>query len=308
MRESVYEAPARADALPGVTVHAGVHRRVSWGAVFAGVAITLALQILLSMLGLGVGFTTIDPSQAGGTPEASSLGTGAGIWWTVSYMIALAVGGYVAARLAGVAMRGDGILHGLVTWAFALLVSAWLVTTAVGNVLGSTANMLGSVASGIGSTVSQTVQQAAPEALQASGLTPEELRNEAEQLLRPEGEPQSPENARTELATLVGRMATGDQAAADQARDRAIQIVAQQAGIPEDQARQRVQELEQTVRQAGQQVQQTATNAAEATTDTLAQTGIWGTVALVLGAIAGMIGGAVGTRRPEDMIVTSGHR
>lgn len=308
MRESVYDAPTRGDAVSGVTVHAGVHRRVSWGAVFAGVVITLALQILLSMLGLGIGFTTIDPTQAGGTPQASSLGTGAGIWWTVSYMIALVVGGYVAARLAGVAARGDGILHGLVTWAFALLLSAWLVTTAVGSVLGSTANMLGSVASGIGSTVSQTVQQAAPEAMRATGLSPEELRNQAEQLLRPEGEPQSPENARSELAGLVGRMATGDQAAADQARDRAVQIIAQQAGIPEDQARQRVQELEQTVRQTTQQVQQTATNAAEATSDTLAQTGIWGTVALVLGAIAGMIGGAVGTRRPEDMLVTSTHR
>ncbi|NYZ14172.1 PhnA-like protein [Azospirillum sp. RWY-5-1] len=308
MRENVYEASPRADAVPDVTVHAGVHRRVSWAAVFAGVAITLALQILLSMLGLGIGFTTIDPSQTGGTPQASTLGTSAGVWWTVSYMIALAAGGYVAARLAGVAVRGDGVLHGVVTWAFALLVSAWLVTTAVGSVLGSTATMLGSVASGVGSTVSQTVQQAAPEALRASGLTPDELRNQAEQLLRPEGEQQSPENARTELATLVGRMASGDQSAADQARDRAAQIVAQQAGIPEDQARQRVQELEQTVRQAGQQVQQTATNAAEATTDTLAQAGIWGTVALVLGAVAGMIGGAAGTRRPEDMLVTSAHR
>ena len=42
-----------ADILPSVT------RRVSWGAVFAGVVMVLAIQLLLSMLGLGIGLSTI---------------------------------------------------------------------------------------------------------------------------------------------------------------------------------------------------------------------------------------------------------
>ena len=40
-------------------------RRVSWGAILAGVAISLSLQLLFNILGLGVGASTIDVRQDG---------------------------------------------------------------------------------------------------------------------------------------------------------------------------------------------------------------------------------------------------
>ncbi len=50
-------------------------RRISWGAVFAGVIIVLIVQFLLSLLGVGIGASTIDPSQrGGGTPRAQAPG------------------------------------------------------------------------------------------------------------------------------------------------------------------------------------------------------------------------------------------
>ena len=52
-------------------------RRISWGAVLAGVIIVLIVQLLLSLLGVGIGASTIDPMQ-GDTPRASTLGIGAG--------------------------------------------------------------------------------------------------------------------------------------------------------------------------------------------------------------------------------------
>src|SRR5690606_10405128 len=36
-------------------------RRVSWGAIFGGVVISLIVQFLLSMLGVGIGVATVDP-------------------------------------------------------------------------------------------------------------------------------------------------------------------------------------------------------------------------------------------------------
>lgn len=120
---------------PHVEVMPRTGRRVSWGAVFAGVMIVLAIQLLLSMLGLGIGLGTINPA-AGSTPNASSLGIGAAAWWGVSYLIALVAGGYVAARLAPSRLSFDGALHGLVTWAFALLLTFYLLTTALGGVIG----------------------------------------------------------------------------------------------------------------------------------------------------------------------------
>src|SRR5690348_7873437 len=121
MTATTYAPPHTATSPPHVEVVPRVGRRVSWGALFAGVLIVLAVQLLLSMLGLGVGLGTINPSE-GGTPNASSLGIGAAAWWGISYLIALLAGGYVAARLAPSRLPFDGALHGILTWAFALLV------------------------------------------------------------------------------------------------------------------------------------------------------------------------------------------
>ena len=59
-----YDVP-RAGEVAAVPV---IGRRISWGAVFAGVIILLIVQFVLSLLGVGIGASSIDPSQQGGTP------------------------------------------------------------------------------------------------------------------------------------------------------------------------------------------------------------------------------------------------
>jgi hypothetical protein len=95
-----YSAGAAASGpIAGVEV-VSARRRISWGAIFAGVTVVLAVQLLLSMLGLGVSLSFVNPAE-GNSPNTSSIGLGAGTWWGVSYLIALFAGGYVAGRLAG---------------------------------------------------------------------------------------------------------------------------------------------------------------------------------------------------------------
>src|SRR5262249_7108451 len=48
-------------------------RRISWGAVVAGVVVVLVVQMALMLLGLAIGTATIDPAAAS-TPQASTLG------------------------------------------------------------------------------------------------------------------------------------------------------------------------------------------------------------------------------------------
>ena len=129
---------------------AHVHRRISWGAVFGGVIIVVAMQLLLSLLGAGFGLGTID-TNAGSTPTATSLGIGAGMWWLISSCLSLVAGGFVSAWLAGVEIRFDGVLHGLVTWGIATLLTLWLLTSAIGGIIGGGFAALGSVASAAGS-------------------------------------------------------------------------------------------------------------------------------------------------------------
>src|SRR5687768_11686917 len=56
------------------------YRRVSWSAVFAGVVVAISFNLVLAILGIGIGLTTIDPAQAD-APQASTLGIAATVWW-----------------------------------------------------------------------------------------------------------------------------------------------------------------------------------------------------------------------------------
>ncbi len=108
-------APVGATAGETTTVLGGggahIHRRISWAAISGGVILVVTVQLLLSLLGAGVGLGTVN-TNAGSTPGASTLGITAGLWWILSSCIAIGVGGFVAAWFAGVEIRFDGVLHG----------------------------------------------------------------------------------------------------------------------------------------------------------------------------------------------------
>jgi hypothetical protein len=65
--------------------------QVDRGAVFAGAAIALVMQIILNMIGLGIGLSTLDVAQ-GDTPSVGSMSVGAGIWFVASGILAAALG------------------------------------------------------------------------------------------------------------------------------------------------------------------------------------------------------------------------
>jgi hypothetical protein len=267
-------------------------RRISWGAVIAGAIIVIAIQVTLSVLGVGIGLSTVDPA-AGDSPQGTSMGIGAGIWWVISNLIGLVIGGYVAARLSGAPARGDGIIHGVLVWAVTLLITMYLLTTSVGSIVGGAFNVVGSTISGVGQSVAQVVPQAA----EAAGISPQQIRQQAEELLRPEQPGAlSAEQARSELVAALRQIATGTEQEAAEARDRAASIIAEQAGISPEQASQRLDQLQTEVQQRADQAAATATEAADATASAASSAAIWTFVALLLGAGIAALGGAMGTR------------
>jgi hypothetical protein len=286
-RTATYAAGTAATVVPSAAL-----RRISWGAVLAGVAIVIAVQISLSVLGLGVGLSTID-LRAGDTPQVGSFGLGAGLWWLISNLIALIIGGYVAARLSGMPLRGDGILHGLLTWAVTLVITIYLLTTGVGGMVGGAFHVVGNTLSSVG----QGVAQAVPQAANAAGASADQIKQGAQELLRPQ-QPRalSPDQAQNELVAALGQMATGSQQEAQQARQRAVEIVAQQAGISPEEANQRIDRLQTEARQKADQAKAKATEAADSAASAASSASIWAFIAFVLGAAAGAWGGSMGTR------------
>jgi len=98
--------------------------RLSWPAIFSGVVIAIAVQLVLALLGTGIGLSLVDPVQ-GTTPSAGGFGIGAGIYWILSTIIALGAGSYAAARVAGVHDRFDGVIHGLTIWGVTLILTLY---------------------------------------------------------------------------------------------------------------------------------------------------------------------------------------
>jgi hypothetical protein len=173
--------PARAATRATVTAVPSALRRISWGAVIAGVVVATVVHLALSLLGVSVGAATIRPLEE--AYPAAGLGTGAVIWMAASTLLALFAGGWVAAWLAGIPRHEDGVLHGIVTWALASLVAFMLLTTAVGNVINSAASALGAGLAVLG----QGAANAAPEvasALERRDISLSSIQEEARTLLQ----------------------------------------------------------------------------------------------------------------------------
>ena len=280
-------APEGAPALPP---------RISWGAILAGGLVAVAVGAMLNVLGLAIGATTIDPAEPGRTPGAGLLGIASGVWLLVAYLIGLGAGGWVAARLSGTADDTDGVLHGLSVWAISFLVSAVLL----GNVLAGMASTAMSGGSAILGGATQGAGQAARAmAPQLAGaMDAQQLADRLRDGLETGGDParMSTDQRRAEMARILGqRLRQGDFLPGQ--RERLAQIVGAEYSLPAAEAQARISRLEAEARQAVAQAETEARTAAQATAEAAATGAYWIFAALLLGAIAAVLGARLGTRR-----------
>ena len=275
---------------------------MSWGAIIAGTLLALALQFMLGLLGLGIGLSTVDATTADGTPSVSTFASASGLWAIAVVLIGLFFGAFAAGRLAGSPTRMDAALHGIVTWATSTLLVLYLLTSGASAVIGGAFGALGGSIQSLASAASSVTPQ-------SLDTLPEPLKSQAQQLLQ-KGADQAQQAGdqlqdRTQQAGEQARQATGQEdlsgaistivaglgenATPDQ-RNAATQVIAQQAGIPQQEAEQRLQEFQQKYDAAMQKARQAADDAAQ----TVSTASFGAFVAMLLGLVVGAIGGLVG--------------
>lgn len=298
MSTNVYDDPALrgSDFVERSSAASGphLHRRISWAAIFGGVILVVTIQLVLSLLGAGIGLGTVNTNE-GSTPDASSFGIGAGIWWVATSVVALAFGGYVSGWMAGVQTRWDGLLHGLVTWGIATLLTIYLLTSAVGSLIGGGFTALGSVASAAGTGVKEVAQPLA----QAAGVSPDMVQQQAQAYLQPanpDPAQMSAQDAQKAIASSLATYAKGGPDAAG-AKERVISIIAAQQHIGHDQAAKQFDDAQARIKQAQDQAAQVARNAADASAAAASRTSFAAFADLLLGAIAAAIGGSLALQR-----------
>jgi hypothetical protein len=304
------------------TVHEHTGFRLSWGAIVAGFVVATALQMVLSTAGAAIGLVAFDPQQG---DSASGLGMGAVIWFAVTALITMFIGGMTTGRLAGILNRGDGMIHGVIMWSLSLLLALYMGSVGLGRVLGGVTSLLSSTASAAiggaanaaGSVGSQVIKEQSNDGekeldfdaiqrevettLQQTGnasLSPDSLQKGAQQA---ETAATQSNASNQQVAREVGDMLRSKGGQVD--RQELVNVIAARTGkSPEEAGRiaDRVQssvqsarsQVSQTAKQVGQQASETAGQAANVSSKAL-----WGALLLMGLSVAAAAFGAGSTAR-----------
>lgn len=177
-------------------------KKICWGSILAGTVAALVVQTCFAILGIAIGASTIDPLVESNPLEG--IGVGTAIWWIVTSMISLYIGGWVAGQGAGISVSSThrgfcrGSLHGFVAWGVVTLVSFCLLTSALGTAVGGAAGALGKslgfTAKAVGSTGGElkdfTKEFMKTQGIEIPNFDVSNLRREAEQVLNDTGKPE----------------------------------------------------------------------------------------------------------------------
>lgn len=196
------------DSFPRPTANTSA---VSWAAVFAGAAAAAALGLILLILGTGLGMTAVSPWANEGI-SATTFGVTTIVWLTISQLLSSGMGGYLAGRLRTKwpdAARDEvyfrDTAHGFLSWAVATLVTAAMLTSAVGAIVGAGVQAGASVASGAASSAVMAAGGAMAGRDGSAGSSSSAMGNGpidyfVDTLFRDAGEPAGPSTADTSPA------------------------------------------------------------------------------------------------------------
>ncbi len=255
-------------------------RRVSWGAIFAGTFVTLAIFLTLQILGAGIGATAIDLTGRE-TSSPRAYGIGAAVWWLVTGLISLFIGGWVAGRLGWLPYKLDRILHGLTTWALFYVVMFYLLTTTLSTLVGGGLSALGKTASAAGQAAGEVATSPqGQQVAQEQGLSLDAIKQQIAKAMGVDTAKTGRQADVGQVASAVGDYLKGPRTPEN--RQKAVQEVAQATGQSEAEADQMIAKMEQTTEQA----KETGEEVANVTGITF----IGIAVSMLLGALAAMLG------------------
>ncbi|WP_285309801.1 hypothetical protein [Stenotrophomonas maltophilia] len=305
---------------------------VSWGAIFAGATAAAALSLILLILGVGLGLSSVSPWSFEGVSK-ETFGWSSIIWLTFTALAASGLGGYLAGRLRTkwTQIHGDetyfrDTAHGFVSWAVATLLTAGLLTSAIGGVLGAGAKVAGAAAGAAASTASV----AAAGAGSTAAAAPEgDLNYWVDSLFRsttsagptapaapPPGAPMDPNAAppprpmpgngpmgdrrevRAEVNRIIGNSLQGDGLDPDDTQYLA-QLIARETGMSPAEAQARVTDVQTRMRAALEKARKTAKQAADDARKATAYAALWLFITLLIGAFFASLSATWGGRRRD---------
>jgi len=313
---------------------------VSWGAIIAGGVVAAAMALILTSLGAGLGLLALSPWKVDQS-RIAALGIGTIIWSVIIEVVAFGIGGYVAGRLRTkwAQLHGDEVYfrdtaHGFVVWALGTLISASLVTSAIGAVGHGAAATAGAGLEAAGAGAGAAGMMAARGAegddggrqggvnsgpigyftdmMLRSGGTPATgtasgaaaSPNTASSTNAPAGttangmtaaSPQNDEQTRAEVSRIfMQSIAAGNLSDPDKAY--LAQLVSARTGLSQQDAQKRVDDVTGQFKAAIDTAKEKAKDAADVARKTLAGLALWGFISMLIGAFSASLFASLGGR------------
>jgi hypothetical protein len=279
---------------------------ISWPAVLAGAVAAAALSLILLVLGTGLGLSVVSPWSTRDT-SVEAIGWATILWIAFMALASSGLGGYIAGRLR---VRWPSVhldevyfrdtAHGFLAWAVATLLTAALLTSAIGTILGAGAKVGAGVAAAGAQAVGQVAQSTAA---QAGGAQDAALYDIDPLFRNPAGPPAAAADAsfattREEIARIFRNEMQGDALPVNDTRYIA-QVVAQRTGLSEQEAEARVTATFDAARNRFQQAEARARAVADQARKAGAKTALWIFVSLLLGAFFASLMATYGGRRRD---------
>lgn len=301
---------------------------VSWAAVFAGAAGAASLSLILLLLGTGLGLSSVSPWAQSGI-SATTFGISTILWITFTQIAASGMGGYLAGRLRikWVGVHTDetyfrDTAHGFLAWSVATLVTAAMLTSAIGSIVGSGVQAGAAVAGGAATTAAaagtgaataaagQASQSDAPSYLvdslfrknvtaadpnaSAPTTSPIPVAQDA-----PTANQASNSTSTAEVARIFANSLTAGAPLPAEDVKYVGQVVAQRAGISQQEAEKRVTDTYAKAQTKMAEAKAKAQEAADTARKTSAYGALWLFVSLLVGAFVASFAATFGGRHRD---------
>jgi hypothetical protein len=269
-------------------------RSPAWGAIFAGAVAGLGTHFLLLMLLTAVGLGSANPA----TDEnpVATFGIGTAIAWSLSALIALFAGGWVAGRCAARVHSVSGAMHGFLVWCVSTIAALVLVTSGARALIGGAASVVGQGISALGRPLAGAADLAKEAVAQntssIAGMIDEIAQNP---------DVKNAAAARREVGQALRELfREGGDLSDPQARTAVVQALTR-SGMVEADASRMVDNWISSMQQMRARFEQTkaaaaakAREVADTASRGIAKAALWAFIGSVLGAIAATMGGRGG--------------
>lgn len=331
--QTTHKVENSAGEIPKVAIESS-RQKVSWGAIFAGSFVAIAVTILLGFLGAGFGLWAVEPG--GESDSIGGMATTTMIYLIIAQLAALFVGGYIASRMSAAWDKQNAILHGAVVWALATITAILMAASAVGSIFYTSVTVVQNAASAVATATAAVVPDELPDfsmphvsmddlppriqkALRRQGITAENLKAEAREAFREviSKEEQAaareiamdaavdairtPSDTMSDLDTAIDNLVGKGGVISPEEREELVTVMEERLGITESEAEVMIERWQKKAkvayndaREALQTAKEEAIEAGDAATDALSAASFRSFFALLLGLAAAAGGAAVG--------------